>query len=397
MSINSLPYVASIAIMTARPVPDWDPRDPSVLRDQRQAYDRMRERCPVAYSEFLGWSLFRYDDVLRATGDPRTFSNATKRHAVPNGWDPPDHTLYRRALDPHFSPERMRAFEPRCRRVASALVEPLLAKGEADFIAEFAEPYLLDVLCELLGWPAENRAQLRDWTLANQHATFTAEPADQAAVANDFSAYVRSQLETRRARAADPGDDMTSGLLALQVGGKGLSDDDIVSLLRNYVAGAGTTVAAMGIAALHLVEDPTLQQRLRADASLVPAFVEETLRCDGPLVANGRTALADAQIGGRTIPAGGHVSFMWIAANRDERVFPQPDAIRFDRDPAPQLAFGAGIHTCLGAPLVRLEMRVALEELLACSQHLSLAVADRPTRAIYPGNGLTALPLRLTR
>ncbi len=202
--------------MTAHPAPDWDPRDPSVLKDQRQAYDRMRERCPVAYSEFLGWSLFRYDDVLRATSDPRTFSNATKHHAVPNGWDPPEHTLYRRALDPHFSAERMRAFEPHCRRVARALVEPLLAKGEADFIAEFAEPYLLDVLCELLGWPAEDRAQLRDWTLANEHATFTAEAADQAAVANDFSAYVRRQLEARRARAADPGDDMTSRLLALQ-------------------------------------------------------------------------------------------------------------------------------------------------------------------------------------
>lgn len=350
----------------------------------------MRERCPVAYSEFLGWSLFRYDDVLRATGDPRTFSNATKRHAIPNGWDPPEHTLYRRALDPHFSPERMRALEPRCRRVTSALVAPLLAKGEAEFIAEFAEPYLLDVLCELLGWPAEDRAQLRDWTCANAHATFTA-------VANDFSAYVRRQLETRRARAADPSADMTSGLLALQVGDQRLSDDDIVSLLRNYVAGAGTTVAAMGIAALHLVEDHALQQRLRADASLVPAFVEETLRCDGPLVANGRTLLADAQVGGRTIPAGDHVSLMWIGANRDERVFPQPDAIRFDRDPAPQLAFGAGIHTCLGAPLVRLEMRVALEELLAHSSNLSLAVADRPSRVVYPGNGLTALPLRLTR
>jgi hypothetical protein len=83
--------------LTARPVPDWDPRDPSVLTDRRQADDRMRERCPVAYSEFLGWSLFRYDDVLRAASDPRTFSNATKRHPIPNGWDPPEHTLYRRS------------------------------------------------------------------------------------------------------------------------------------------------------------------------------------------------------------------------------------------------------------------------------------------------------------
>lgn len=383
--------------MTTRPVPDWDPRDPSVLSDQREAYDRMRERCPVAYSEFLGWSLFRYDDVLRATGDPRTFSNATKHHAVPNGWDPPEHTFYRSALDPHFSPEQMRAFEPRCRQVARALVEPLLARGAADFIAEFAEPYLLGLLCEFMGWPAGDWAHLRDWTRANQHATFTEDSGEGAAVAKDLSAYVRRQLETRRARAADPSEDLTSGLLALQVGGKRLSDDDIVGLLRTYAAGAGTTVAALGIALLYLVEDLTLQQRLRADASLVPVFVEETLRSDGPLVANGRTALADAQIGGRTIPAGDHVSLMWIAANRDEHMFPQPEAIRFDRDPAAQLAFGAGIHMCMGAPLVRLELRVALEELLARTKDLSLAVADRPGRAVYPGNGLSALPLRLTR
>ena len=90
----------------------------------------MRERCPVAYSEFLGWSLFRYDDVLRATADPRSFSNATKRHPIPNGLDPPEHTRYRRALDPHFSPERLRAFEPRYREVAIAPVEPLLDAGD---------------------------------------------------------------------------------------------------------------------------------------------------------------------------------------------------------------------------------------------------------------------------
>ncbi len=368
-----------------------------MLRDQRRAYDRMRETCPVAYSDLLGWSLFRYDDVLRATADPRTFSNATRRHAVPNGWDPPEHTLYRQALEPHFSPERMWTLEPGCRRAVTSLLEPLLKRAEADFVADLAEPYALEMICELLGWPAEDWSQLRDWTRANQHASFTAETADLAAVAKTFSAYVLRQLDARRARAADPSEDITAGLLALDVAGKRLSDDEMISLLRNYVAGAGTTVAALGIAALHLAEDLALQRQLRADTSLVPAFVEETLRCDGPLVANGRTTSAEVEIGGRTIPVGEHVSLMWMAADRDEHVFPQPDAIRLDRGPTPHLAFGAGIHRCPGAPLVRLEMRVALEELLARSRTLSLAVADPPRRTVYPGNGLGALPLRPIR
>jgi cytochrome P450 len=380
--------------MAAQQVSDWDPRDPTVLIDQRQAYDQMRERCPVAYSDSLGWSLFRYDDVLQATGDPHNFSNATARHAVPNGWDPPEQTLYRRALDPYFSPERIREFEPRARQVAMALVESLLASDEADFIAEFAEPYLLDLLSEFLGWPVEDWALLRDWTRANAHATFTEEPDERAAVSNDFSAYVMRQLEARRSRAANPSEDITSGLLALQVDGKQLSDDDIIGLLRNYVAGAGTTVDALGIAVLHLVEDQALQQQLRVEPSLVPAFIEETLRCDGPLVANGRTATADVEIGEHTVLAGDHVSLMWIAANRDERVFTQPDAVCLERDSPTHLAFGAGIHVCMGAPLVRLEMRVALEELLARSEHLSLAVPGRPSRNVYPSNGLSALRLR---
>ena len=110
---------ANVTLTTAR-APDWDPRAPSVLSDQRRAYDEMRRRCPVAYSDFLGWSLFRYVDVLHALEDPGTFSSATKRRAIPNGLDAPEHTAYRRILDPHFGPDRMTALEPRARQIAAA-------------------------------------------------------------------------------------------------------------------------------------------------------------------------------------------------------------------------------------------------------------------------------------
>lgn len=108
--------------MSDRPVSDWDPRDDAVLHDQRRAYDEMRERCPVAHSDFLDWSLFRHADVVNVLADPKTYSSASRHRAIPNGMDPPEHTLYRRALEPYFTPERMAAFEPHCRRIAIDLV-----------------------------------------------------------------------------------------------------------------------------------------------------------------------------------------------------------------------------------------------------------------------------------
>lgn len=389
--------VADTTIKHSGPSPDWDPRDPAVLRDQRKAYDEMRQRCPVAYSDFLGWSLFGYEDVLAATRDVKTFSNATKRHPIPNGWDPPEHTRYRSLLDPYFSAQRMAAFEPRCRQIAIDLLQPLVAQGDAEFIDDFVEPYLLSALCAFCGWPHDDWARLRDWTRANQHAAFTAEHDAAGALARDFSAYVGHQLATRRTREAASDEDLTASLLMLTLDEKGLSDEDLVGLLRNFAAGTSTTVGATGIAALYLVEHPEMQAHLRADSSLVPAFVEEILRSDGPLVANSRTAKTDTAVHGRTIPAGAHVSLMWIAANRDDRAFPEPDAIRFDRDLSKHLAFGAGIHTCLGAPLVRLEMRVALEELLARAPSIQLAAADPPSRGVFPGDSPRTLSVRFGR
>ena len=121
-------------------IADWDPRDPSVLEDQRRAYDEMRERCPVAHSEFMGWSLFRHEDVLRVVADPETYSSASRHPAIPNGMDPPEHGQYRDALAPHFSDEQMDAFEPPCRQIAADLLGPMIAGGEADFLEAFGTP-----------------------------------------------------------------------------------------------------------------------------------------------------------------------------------------------------------------------------------------------------------------
>ena len=342
---------------------DWDPKSDAVLRDQRAAYDEMRERCPVAYSNFLGWSLFRHEDIVRVLNDPDTFSNAVSRHrSVPNGMDPPEHTEYRRIIESYFRPERMDAFEPQCRKIAANLVQSLLERDEIELISEFAHWFSVRVQCSSLGWPAEMYEPLSVWTRKNYKATLAEDRAAMAKIASEFAGYVVGLLQVRRAAGAQASDDVTTSLLRQQVGGRPLRDEEIVSILRNWTVGeVGTISAAVGILVQYISGHADLQQRLRAEPSLLPAAIEEILRIHGPLVANRRITTRPVEIGGRKIGAGERISLIWISANRDGRVFEDPEAFRLDRDPAANLLYGAGIHVCPGAPLARMEMRVAME------------------------------------
>ncbi len=370
---------------------DWDPRGGSVLKDQRGAYDDMRERCPVAHSDFLGWSLFRHQDVVNVLADPKTYSSASRHPAIPNGMDPPVHDRYRDALAPHFSVAQMGALEPRCRAIAVDLLEPMLAGGDADFMDAFATPFPLKTLCAFLGWPEQQWECLGGWTHGNQQAAFTRDPAAGRALASLFSEHAKANLAAHR--ASPDADDVTDHLLATAVEDRALDDEQIVSILRNWTAGHGTVSAALSLLVLHLAEQPELQQRLRADPSLIPLGVEEILRADDPLVANRRTTTREVTIGDRTIPAGAGLTLMWIAANRDPKAFDDAEAVQLDRGTDAGLVWGQGIHVCLGAPLARLEMRVALEELLARTRRFEL-VGEAPRRTVYPSNGLGTLALR---
>jgi cytochrome P450 len=376
---------------------DWDPREPSVLDDQRAAYDRMRDQCPVAHSEFMGWSVFRHADVSAIVADPATYSSASRHPAIPNGMDPPEHGQYREALAPHFSEPSMAALEPRCREIAIDLLEPMLAAGEAELMDAFAEPFTLRTLCAFLGWPERLWDCLGGWTHGNQHAAFTRDPAAGRALAKLLSEHVRANLDAHREasheRANGGPADLTDALLATSVDGTPLEDDQIVSVLRNWIAGEGTVAGGLSLLVLHLAQQPQLQDRLRAETSLIPAAVEEILRYDDPLVANRRTTTREVELSGRTIPAGENLTLMWIAANRDPDAFDEPDTIRLDRDTSDSLVWGSGIHVCLGAPLARLQLRVALEELLARTSRF--AVAGEVRRSVYPSDGLAEFSLRL--
>lgn len=377
--------------------PDWSPMDASVLEDQLAAYDEMRHDCPVAWSEQLGWSLFRHDDVLRVLLDHETFSNAVSRHrSVPNGMDPPEHTAYRRAIEHYFTPERMRRFEPVCRELAANLLKPLAARGAFECSEEFAVPFALRSQCKFLGWPASLAESIREWTRRNQEATRAGHRATLVEIAGEFRAHVSDLLQTRRQAGAPRQDDVIDGLLETRIDDAPLTDEEITSILRNWTMGElGSLASGIGIVAAHLADDLGLQERLRAEPVLLPGAIDEILRISGPLVLNRRVARRDVELGGRRVAAGERLSLLWISANRDEAVFENPREVRLDRDPGANLLYGAGIHVCPGAPLARLEMRVAMEELLRRSRRIERRDDGPAEKAVFPANGWASLPLKI--
>lgn len=405
----------------ATPPQDWDPLAELAEGDQRTVCDRMRETTPVAYSEAIGWSLFRHGDVTRVLDDPETFSNAVSRHlSVPNGMDPPHHTEYRRIIEPYFSTERMRAFEAQCREIAADLAQRLAKPASQDLIGELARPFAARVQCAFLGWPQWMEQALSEWYRKNEEATRSRDREAQAAVAEEFSGYIKELLEERRAAggenmagsengrtgAADSSEatsgteapseqDITADLMQAQVQGHPLSDEEIVSIIRNWTAGEiGTITASVGILAEFLASHQEIQKELRSDYALLPEAIDEILRLNGPLFSNRRVATRRAEIGGRTIEAGDRISLIWIAANRYPRVFEEPERFRWGRNRRDNLLFGRGIHVCPARPLAHLELRVVLEELFRYTETLAPGPVE-PRFAHYPGCGFEELPLRV--
>ena len=379
--------------------PDWDPGSEASLRDQRMTYDRMRETCPVAYSERLGWSVFRHEDVSRVLLEHETFSSSVSTHcAVPNGMDPPQHTVYRRIIEPYFAPERMAAFEPVCRDIVATLVRDTLEGDETELIADFALPFAVHVQCAFLGWPAALHDPLIRWTVNSHDAVLAHDRPAISALAREFEGFIDGELETRRQSGAKPEDDVTTALMHERVEGRPFNREEIASILRNWTAGeVGTISAAVGILVHYLAEHAGLQRQLRDDPSLLPAAIDEILRIHGPLVANRRVTSCPVEIGGRVLDAGERISINWVSANRDGRVFDEPDTFRLDRDPSANLLYGLGIHVCPGAPLARLELQIVMEALLGHTTSIALAPDKLPTNAVYPASGFSTLPLRIVR
>lgn len=317
------------------------------------------------------------------------------------GVDPPDHSRLRRLVAIPFTPKYIEGLRPRIQAIADALLDAAEARAEAtgrhemELIDDFAYPLPLTVIAEMLGIPEEDRGRFREWSQAA--VSFT--PADRANPAMtgkliEFIAYMQALVATKR---ADPGDDLLSGLVIAEMEGDKLSENELLSLIFILiVAGHETTVNLIANGMLALFEHPEEYARLRANPDLVRSAVEEMLRFYGPVeMSLTRWAREDAVFGGVQMQRGDQVMALLASANRDESRFPDPDRFDIAREPNRHLAFGTGIHACLGSALARMEGQIAFTTLLARLPGLAPAIPrDRiEWRDATFLRGLTRLPV----
>lgn len=305
--------------------------------------------------------------------------------------DPPDHTRLRRLVSAAFTTRRVEAMRPRVEQLTADLldaVEPV--RTPVDLIESFAYPLPLQVICELLGVPAEDRVEFREWS-----AIVAAGPARQHELPGAL-ARVQKRIEHLLAeRSAHPGDDLLSGLLAVREEGDRLSADELTSMVfMLLIAGHETTVNLIGNSVFVLLEDRDRWDRLRAEPGLLPTAIEEFIRYESPVAnATHRRTTEALELGGREIPAGARVVVSLARANRDGDRFEDADEPRMDRAQNPHLGFGHGIHYCLGAPLARLQGEVALTALMARFPRMEPA-GEVGRRSDFQ-RGVTKLPVRL--
>lgn len=318
------------------------------------------------------WMAFRYQDVKVVLSDFERFSS--QMGAEGNGppslisTDPPRHTRLRSLVNRAFTPKAVAALEPRIASLAAELLDGLARRPAFDLVGDLAMPLPVRVIAEMLGVADGDRAAFKHWSdlvVASADQAVLGEgglPPDYADAMAAMRAYFGGVVAARRAQ---PQTDLISGLVAAEIEGDRLSAEDIFNFCwLLLVAGNETTTNLITNAVRCLMERPALWRRLRAEPELIPAAVEETLRLRSPVQAMIRFARQDVRMGRHTIPAGAMV-IPWIgSANRDPARFPEPGRFRLGRSPNPHLAFGHGIHTCLGAPLARVEARIALEGLL---------------------------------
>ena len=386
---------------------DWDLRSEKVQKNQVAAYDEMRRRCPVAHDEFMGCSVFKNADVQHVLDHPEIYSNvvSTRHIAVPNGMDAPEHTTFRAVNDKYFTPERLREFEPKIREVVKNLVADLPRGTEVNVMDGFAQAYAMRIQNAFMGWPASLEKPLIEWIEKNREATLRRDREQIGKVALEFDTYIRELLDARREQAAagNP-QDVTAELLTdtVQLPGqepRTMTDEEIVSLIRNWTVGELSTVSACaGIIVNFLARNPQEQARLRNSLgeghTEVAAAVEEIMRLEDPLVTNRRVTTEDTVLGGRTIPANSRVTINWSSANRDEDAFEDALAYNPHRNQSRNLVYGDGIHVCPGAPLARLELRLLMEELLKATESIVPGdESDAPAteNATYPVSGYSTV------
>ncbi len=355
--------------------------DPANLPDPYPVLAGLREASPFA--EFGGTFVVvgRHADCSAVLRHPNASSERSKSLLTPTpprrvrerpsflSLDPPDHTRLRRLVSKAFTPRTVARLEPRIRAITGQLLTAAAAAGQMEVVSQLAYPLPVRIISELLGVPVEDYPRFAGWSARLAHSLqpgFGVDPAvaqareDAAQVASDeFAVYFRDLIAIRRAQ---PAQDLLSEMIAAEDGGEKLTEDELIATcVLLLVAGHETTVGLISNGILALLRHPGQLALLRADPGLAAGAVEETLRYDAPVQMTARVARGGMQVGSVAAPDGALVLLLLAAAGRDPRVFADPDRFDIRRGPAGHLAFAAGPHFCLGAPLARLEATIALE------------------------------------
>lgn len=396
-----------------------DLTDAEVVQDPYPFFAARRGSTPVFRSEALdAWVVTRYDQVEAIVTDHQRFSNAAAIHPPPGldpaagrllegfGWrpnfdtDPPEHTRIRQAVMQAFTARRVAALEDRIRRVAHELIDGIEQDHQADMVTAYCLPLPARVIFGMLGVPDEDLDRVHHWT-SRFIELYVAQIVDghDVARAEDCVAYWEYCLDLIAERAAAPGDDLISGLvLGTTEGGAmavepPLTPEEIASIgMLLVVAGHETTANLLGNLLRHLLADPGRWEAVRRDPALLPSATEEALRLDAPVQVLHRVTTCPVTLDGMDLPAGAKVLIPFGAANHDEGVFDDPDTFDLHRRRASRhLAFSKGVHHCLGAPLARLEARVALEVLAERLPGLRLGDREIRYRPIFSIRSLESL------
>lgn len=383
---------------------DFDPLQPETFDSPHEEYRRLRRECPVAHSDAWGgyWALHKHSDVAAAAADSRLFITskqnvvpkvATTGRRPPLHLDPPDHTPYRRAIAPLLTSNKVARLRPYIQETCRELLAPMVAQGGGDICEEYSSRMPVRTFAQWMDLPADQIERLSHWGKQFNIAVQSADAPASVEASDALYEIARDLIVDRKANPLDTGIDVTSALLAARHEDQALPDELILGTIRQVlVVGIIAPTVMIGSMCVHLSRDQELQSRLRADLSLVPAAVEEFLRLYTPYRGFARTATRDVCLRGRTIPEGEAVALVYSSANRDEDVFEAPDEFRLNRpNIGESLHFGRGTHNCPGAALARLELQVALAELLANTRSFRMNGDIVPTR--MPEIGALHVPL----
>lgn len=348
-----------------------------------ELFDEARGRCPVAHSdEHDGFELFlAYEDVRKGMTDHELFSSKPQvlrpmlpRKPIPAlEMDPPQHQHWRALFNQAVTARTAEMMEPQVRADVSRHIDAFVGRGSAEMIEDLAEPIPAEAICHLIGVDEELVPTVRE--LAIQMFAAMGEPEEFGRRQAEFGKVTVGEVHNRQ---GEPRDDFLTYLANVEVEGRKLDDDDYVVLLAAFLgAGHHSTTSAMSSLIYEVFSSEQMREKLTADPDAIPTAVEEALRLHPPFYGFFRRATEDTEVAGVEIPRGRDVYMGWAAANRDPAVFSEPSEFRLDRGRNRHMSFGFGVHTCPGAPLARMELRVVIEELLRRIPDLKIEI-DRP-------------------